>query len=80
MEGHSEAAITIDAGTAPEGGYIGGGAAHAEDAEGAPAGAGGTAEVRPVPVALSPWASLMPPGPSTGWQGEAHNALGPHPI
>lgn len=53
MEGRSGAAITIDAGTAPEGGYIGSGAAHAEDAEDAPAGAGGAAEVRPVPAALS---------------------------
>lgn len=51
MGGHSEAAITIDAGAAPEDGCTGsteGGGAHAGDAGDAAAGAGGAAEVWPV--------------------------------
>lgn len=76
-DGHSEATIAIDAGTAPAGGCIGSagdGAAHAGDAE--------DAEDVPAEVWLVPFTLGTPDAPRPWHRGpwEAHEALGPHPF
>lgn len=82
MGGLSEAAITTDTGAAPEGGCTGsteGDAAHAGDAGDAPAGTGGTAEVRPALLAHALGTRHLQTM-SRRAAGEAHDTLGSHPI